>query len=128
MHERYDRLSQQATSIALVASAILVGLGALGATPSLPLALGAAGLAALSFASRGDLADRLDSEFVALHAEQLWVGPALAALVMLLWIDLTAGELQTVGALVGLAGMANYLLRPLLLLLVSTADRIARAV
>lgn len=123
MHERYDRVSQQATTVALAASALLVGLGVLGITPSILLAVGAAAIAGLLLAEREQLVGRADSAVLALHAETLWIGPAIAAAVLLLFGDLTGGELQTVGALIGLAGMANYLLRPLFLLLTATIDR-----
>jgi len=47
------------------------------------------------------------------YGRVLWAGPAVAAVVCLFFLGATPAELQTLGGLVGLAGMANYFLRPL---------------
>lgn len=128
MHQRYDRLTRQVTSVALAASALLVGLGIAGYTPSILWALAGAGVAASLAVGREFLAALGSHEAFEIHAETLWIGPALAAVVLVLFGDLTPGELQTVGALIGLLGMANYLLRPLYLLVGSLLSRATRAV
>jgi hypothetical protein len=42
----------------------------------------------------------------------LWLGPVVAIVVCLLAFGATPSELQSLGGLVGLAGMVNYFLRP----------------
>ncbi len=46
------------------------------------------------------------------YAAVLWLGALVAALVGLAFRDATPGELQALGGVVGLLGMANYFLRP----------------
>lgn len=123
----YRRSIRQLTTVALLASAILVGIGFAGYTPSLPFAAVTAVLAGLGLAARERLLAGAPYEAVAVHAETLWIGPALATGVLLIYGDLTAGELQTVGALIGLAGMVNYLLRPVYTVLGSLAARVSSA-
>lgn len=125
MEEGYRRAVRQFTSVALLTSVILVGLGVAGFTPSLVFAAGAAGLAGVALAARERLVALAPHEALAVHAESLWIGPALAAGVLVIYGDLTAGELQTVGALIGLAGMANYLLRPVYAVLGALFARVA---
>lgn len=128
MEDGYGRLVRQFTTVTLAAAVILVGLGAAGYTPSLLLAVPVAVLAGAALAVRDRLIRAAPYRVLAIHAESLWIGPALAAGVLVVYGDISAGELQTVGAVIGLLGMANYLLRPVYVLLASIAARIARAV
>jgi len=127
MEEAYRRPIRQLTSVALVTSAILVGLGFAGLSPSLPFVVGTLVLTGLAFAARERVIAAAPNEPTAVHAETLWIGPALAAAVLVLFGDLTPGELQTVGALVGLFGMVHYLLRPVYALVAVLIARVSRA-
>jgi hypothetical protein len=128
MEDGYGRLIRQFTSVALVAAVILVGLGAAGYAPSLVFAVPAAALAGAAFSVRDRLIAAAPYRVLAVHAESLWIGPALAAGVLVVYGGISPGELQTVGAVIGLLGMANYLLRPVYILVASVAARVARAV
>lgn len=55
----------------------------------------------------------------------LWVGPAIAAAVLVPFLGAGAGEVQALGGLVGLVGMANYFLRPVYHLLYGLARYLA---
>jgi energy-converting hydrogenase Eha subunit G len=124
MHAFVERLIRQFTSVALGVAAILVPLGFAGIEPSLLLALGPAGIAGLLLANRQRLLALHDSDFWAIHVETLWIGPALAASILVVFGSLTSGEMQTIGAVVGLLGMVNYLLRPVYLLVDSIFARL----
>jgi len=128
MDHRIERQTRRITSVCLVAAAVLIGPGAAGLAPSLAFVAGCLGLAGLALTARERLVATVDREVVRVHAQTLWIGLALAAAVGLLWMDLTPGELQTVGGLVGLLGMANYLLRPVYHFLASLFERAASVV
>jgi hypothetical protein len=49
----------------------------------------------------------------------LWLAPAVAAVPLVLELGASPGEMQALGGLLGLAGMANYFLRPVYLLVYS---------
>jgi hypothetical protein len=108
-----ERPVVRVTLVLLVSAFALIGFGALGlaASPVLVglLLAGAVGLRALATAFEGTAADRIDD--ARLYAD-LWRGPALAVVLTLAWLDATPGELQSIGGLVGLVGMANYFLGP----------------
>ena len=107
----------QVTAVCLVAAGILLGLGVVGATAS-PV------LAAVLLALAGGLYLTRPSPALGVVAgvdvdgllSTLWLAPALAALPVLLEPGATPAEVQALGGLLGLAGMANYFLRPLYLL------------
>jgi hypothetical protein len=105
----------RATVVLLAASAVLIGPGVAGIGSSFVLAGTLVALAALLFAGSGALgaAPRAVGHEVGDYGAVLWVAPLVAAAVVLLALDATPGELQALGGLVGLAGMANYFLRPL---------------
>jgi len=97
-----------ATSVAL----IVPGLAGVGASP--PLAAALAVLAGGLFAVRDQLASLVESVGYGLstYAGDLWLAPLLGAFVVLVVLDASPAELQTVGGLAGLVGMGNYFLRP----------------
>ena len=99
------------TVVSLVAGLALIGLGAagVGSSPLVVAALlvAAAGLYALRTRIAG--LERLDRHRFYLD---LPLAPLVGAVVALGWLDATPGELQALGGLVGLVGMANYFLRP----------------
>jgi hypothetical protein len=104
----------RATFVLLVASLGLLGAGLAGTAASLTLAAGLLGIGGVLFTARG----RLDAgpEFAGrdpgAYGRLLWAGPVVAAAVCLAFLGATPAELQSLGGLVGLVGMANYFLRP----------------
>jgi len=106
--------SVRATFALLVASLALVGPGLAGVGSSLALVIAVLALAGVSFWLRDRLTGGptlIDREIGA-YWRVLWVGPALGAAVCLAFLGATPAELQALGGLVGLVGMANYFLRP----------------
>jgi len=103
------------TVVLLAASVALIGPGVAGVDSSLVLAGILVALAAVLFASSDALgaAPRALGHDVGYYGAVLWIGPLVAAGVVLVALDATPGELQALGGLVGLAGMLNYFLRPL---------------
>lgn len=105
--------------------ASVVGLGG-----SLPVAAAFALLAAAAFGARERLADVgwVGGFAVGRHLRTAWVAPTLAATTALLGFGTTPGELQALGGLLGLVGMANYFLRPMYLgaysMALSVLDRV----
>ncbi len=102
------------TFVLVVASLVLVGAGLAGLGSSLVLALTALGLAVALFVLRTQVPDGptvFDSE-LGDYGRVAWAGPAVATVVCLAFLGATPAELQTLGGLVGLVGMANYFLRP----------------
>jgi len=120
----------RATVVLLAASVVLLVPGSVGLGASLPLVV-AFGLLAGLFGALREPLSRLPT--VARHdtgayGELLWLGPAVAAGVCLVFLGATAAELQALGGLVGLVGMVNYFLRPLYRAGYALASYIARAV
>lgn len=106
--------SVRATFVLLVASLALVGAGLAGLASSLLLAGAVLALAVALLALRTRVPDGptiFDRELGA-YGRVLWVGPAIAAVVSLAFLGATPAELQALGGLLGLVGMANYFLRP----------------
>jgi len=102
-------------SAVLVAASVVLGLpGTLGvvASPFLVVTylLAGAGL----YVVRDDLATAptVAGHDLGAYGGVLWLAPPFAAAVTLLALDATAAELQALGGLAGLVGMANYFLRP----------------
>ena len=120
----------RATVALVVAGVALVAAGAAGLAGSVVLVAGLLAAAGLLFAGRDPLARApvvwgIDAGPLLAVA---WVGPVVAALVVLLSLDATAAEIQTLGGIVGLVGMANYFLRPLYRLAYSLLVRVSEAV
>ena len=111
---RWQERSLRATAVLLVTSAVLILPGLAGLRGSVVLAIVFAVIAGLLFVGRGRLATRpvvADSE-VGPFLTDLWVAPLLSALAIAVVSGASPGELQALGGLAGLAGMANYFLRP----------------
>jgi hypothetical protein len=101
------------TLVLLAGGLPLIAAGAAGVAASATLVAGllalAAALAVIGTRVAGTAWARVDRRaFVA----DLWVGPLLAGLLLVLHLDAHPGEVQALGGLVGLAGMLNYFLRP----------------
>lgn len=112
MYDRIERVTGAVTSISLVATALLLAPAFAGLSPSFPLAVVMAGLTIGAFVARDSLRELTDTPWLARHFETLWIGPLVATVVLVFFLDATPGELKTLGAVVGLLGMFNYLLRP----------------
>jgi hypothetical protein len=116
------------TYILLVASFLLIGPGLVGFGPTIPLAGGLAALAALLWLGR----DRLRTLPTVVgydlgwYARDSYLAAVLSVPLVLVRLGGPAAELQAVGGLVGLVGMANYFLRPLYLLVVNFLVRLVR--
>ncbi|MHB9287240.1 hypothetical protein ACKVMT_09415 [Halobacteriales archaeon Cl-PHB] len=129
MH-RLARESLRLTVALLVASAALIGPSLLGVGGS-PLLAGVLLLVAGTlYAVREDLA-AVDPVWLyqpGPHLAVLWTGPLLAVTVVVLFgLGASAGELQALGGLCGLAGMLNYFLRPVYALVASLLGLVNRA-
>ncbi|QSG15936.1 hypothetical protein [Halapricum desulfuricans] len=128
MHDRIERATGVLTSIALVAAAALLAPAFAGVAPSAALAAVALGVTVLAFVVREEVRALAPAPWLGLYFEAVWAGVAVATLVLVAFLDATAAELQTLGAVVGLIGLFNYLLRPVYFTLGSLLSRIARAV
>lgn len=105
----------RATVILLTASTALIAAGITGRGSSLVLAALFLCLAGLCFAGRKALgrAPRALGHDFGYYGTALWIGPLVAAAVVVVALDATPAELQALGGLVGLGGMLNYFLQPL---------------
>lgn len=128
MHDRIERATGVLTSIALVAAAVLLAPAFAGLAPSIALATVTLGATVLAFVVRKQVRELAPVSWLGLYFEAVWAGVAVATLVLVAFLDATAAELQTLGAVVGLIGLFNYLLRPVYFTLGSLLSRIARAV
>jgi hypothetical protein len=119
----------------LRASAILVATSAalgvpgtlgVGASPFLVVAYLVAG--AGLYVTRDELADASTraGHDLGYYGAVLWLVPLVAAGVTLLTLDATAAELQALGGLVGLVGMANYFLRPVYYAVAALVEYVGR--
>ncbi|MFY4811238.1 hypothetical protein ACOJIV_00805 [Haloarcula sp. AONF1] len=110
--------TMQVTVLLLVAAALAIGFGVAGVGASLPIVVGLLVLAAVLFVARPD-EDRfgpvagVDMDGI---VQSLWLAPLITALPLLVRLSATPGEMQAIGGLLGLVGMANYFLRPVYLL------------
>ncbi len=117
-----------ATATLLAASLALIIPSLVGAAASLPIVLILGGVASGLYAARDELASvgPVAGSHLGDYLAVFWVGPLLAAVVVLLSLDATAGELQALGGLAGLLGMANYFLRPVYAALLALGRRFQR--
>lgn len=128
MNDRIEWATRVGTSISLIACALLLAPGFAGFSSSLAFAAIALGLAVLAFVSQEQLLTLSDTPWIRSHLRVTWVGPLVAAFVFAAFSDATPKELQTLGAVIGLIGMFNYLLRPLYFFVGEIVTRLARAV
>lgn len=124
-----DRLLQ-ATAVLLFASATLIAPALAGLGTSLPLAVGLAVLAVVLFAVRERLAELGPVARVPVggYLVVAWVAPLVGAAAVVLLPGATPGELQALGGLLGLLGMANYFLRPVYALVLGAVRAVDRRV
>jgi hypothetical protein len=125
--------TMRVTVLLLVAAALAIGFGVAGVGASLPIVVGLLVLTAVLYAGRPD-----DGRFGSVAGvdaggvvQSLWVAPLVTSLSLLVRLSATPGEMQAIGGLLGLAGMANYFLRPVYLLgydlAAAVRERIGRA-
>lgn len=110
--------TMRVTALLLVAAALAIGLGVSGVGASLPLVVGFLALAGGLYAIGPDPGrfDPVAGIHVGDILNSLWLAPLVVAAVLLVRLSATPGEVQAIGGLLGLAGMANYFLRPVYLL------------
>jgi hypothetical protein len=124
MDARLERVIRQLTFTLLVGSVPPIAAGAAGMAPSLPLVaalVATTGVAAWAW----EAADRPEGLVAVPLGSLVATGVAVVGLA----IAASAGELQSLGGLTGLAGVANYLLRPFYRLVytgVAELDRVRR--
>jgi len=122
-----SEVTLRVTAVLLATSVFLIGPTLLGFGGSLTLAAVLLALAALLYAGGTTLpAPAVYGHDLSTYQRDLWLGPALGAVVVLFFLETTPGELQALGGLAGTAGMANYFLRPVYFLLESLLGRLAR--
>ena len=113
----------QVTVLCLVAAGMLLALGVAGVPASLALVGFFVVLSVGLYLTRPEPSvGRVLGVDVDSLLSSLWLAPALAALPLLFEPTASAEELQALGGLVGLVGMANYFLRPVYLLVYSVAE------
>lgn len=113
------RRSLQITYVLLAASLVLIGPALAGFGGSIGLAGVATGLGVGLYLLREQLAE-VEPRFgydPRPYLRVTWAAPPVAAVVILLGLGSSPAELQALGGVVGLAGMANYFLRPIYFLL-----------
>lgn len=110
--------STRATYVLLVASFLLISPSVVGFGSTGSLAGGLAILAAGLWTVRDQLRalPSLVGYDLGWYARDSWVAAAIAVPVVLVNLGSPPAELQALGGVIGLAGMANYFLRPLYLL------------
>lgn len=126
MNDRIERATGVVTSVSLVAAALLLAPAFAGLSPSLPLAAGTLALAVLAAVFRAELRSLPDQRWLQSYLGTVWLGPLVATIVLVAFLGATPAELQTLGAVVGLIGMFNYLLRPVYFALGGVLSRVVR--
>ena len=108
------------TVVLLVASGLVITPGIAGVGGSLLLVVGALLVAGGLYSVRDRLerAPEVLGHDLGHYGTALWLSGVVAAIVFLLGLSATPGELLAIGGLVGLLGMLNYFLRPVYRLLV----------
>jgi hypothetical protein len=122
--------SLRATIALLVASWLLILPALADIGVSLPYLGALVGLAAVFGAARRFLTDlpTVLGHDLGTYGQDLWLAPLVGALaVVLVAPDGSPVELQAVGGIVGLVGMANYFLRPLYFLVYGLVRRLVAA-
>jgi len=105
----------QVTVLLLFAGGLLIVLGTAGVGASLPLVAGLLALAGALYAARPEERPvgtvlRVDVDAI---LARLWLAPIVGVVPLVVELGATPAEVQALGGLIGLLGMANYFLRPL---------------
>lgn len=120
--------SSRGTFVLLVASFLLIGPTLAGVGATLPLVAGFAVLAGALWAGRDDLRrfPVVAGYDTGWYARDSWLAAVVAAVLTLVVLGAPPAELQATGGFVGLAGMINYFLRPLYLVIAETILSLVR--
>lgn len=115
-----SEMALRLTVVLLLTSVLVIVPALAGVGGSVLLVVAALGVAGGLYAVRDRLrtAPRVAGHDLGYYGEALWASGVVAAVVFLLGLTATPGELRALGGIVGLAGMANYFLRPVYRLLV----------
>jgi hypothetical protein len=110
--------SLQVTALLLIAAGVLLALGFAGVGGSyfLVASLVALGLVLYAVRPESHALGRVGGVNLDHLLDSLWVAFVVAALPLMFEPSATPAEVQALGGLLGLAGMANYFVRPLYLL------------
>ena len=123
MHRVLDRATLEATVHLLAAGLVLIGVGLTGRRASVGLVAVLLVATLALFAVRGFVPalGRFGGHDVRQYVADAWVATALAATTTTVALGASPGELQALGALLGLVAMLNYFLRPVYYVVYSLA-------
>lgn len=127
MQQRHVRRVRQVTATGFVGGLLLIGAGVAGLTAAAPLVLVLAGLGAVGIAGHRALVGLTGHPALDAYLSALPAAPLLGAAVTVAFLGASPGELQTVGAVLGLLSVLNHLLRPLYALLAYVGGRLSAA-
>lgn len=121
--------TQRVTVVLIAASLALVAPGLVGVGTSLSLAAGLVGLAGVLWWARDRLgaAGTVAGIDFGVGLRDLWIGVGIAVAIVLGIPGTNPGELQALGGLCGLLGMANYFLRPVYATLIGMGQMVRRS-
>lgn len=124
--KRVRRLARRATGVCIVASVFLLApaVAGEGASVLLTVALAGGGLLCVSVRSRLKELPTIGGFQLAHYAQDIWLSVFLAAALLVVFPDATAGELQTLGGVTGFIGMVNYFVTPVYLFVYSQVARL----
>lgn len=114
--DRWRDRSLRATAVLLLTSAVLIPLGLAGIHGTVVLAVALAVVSGVLFVARQRLVDlSVVGPATRRYLADIWLAPLLGALAMAVVSSASPGELQALGGIAGLLGMANYFVRPVYL-------------
>lgn len=128
--EDWRERTLRATVVLLVTSVALVGPGFAGLGASAPLTGALVAIALVLVALRAELSQlpTVAGHDLGQYARDLWLGVALAAVVLVVFRDASPAEVQALGGFAGFVGMVNYFLRPLYLFVLDLFVRLGRSI
>lgn len=125
--ERWQERTLRLTVVLVVASLVLIVPGLAGIAASPLLVGGVLLLSIAGFAVRERLAvlPEVFGHRLGRYGQDLWLGPLVVLVALLLVPGASPEELQALGGIVGFVGMINYFLRPVYFLVYSLLKRLA---
>ena len=125
MDRTLDGAVMRATTVLLGGGLSLVAAGTAGIDGSIALVF-ALGMVSVGGRLVASVVADTESKFdVRRVVADLWIGPALAAVVVVVYFGASPGEVQALGGIIGLLGMLNYFLRPFYHLVYGLGQRVA---
>lgn len=112
MHQRLARRVRQLTGTGFLAGVLLIALGLAGQSGTTALGVGLLAVGALAFSFRHHFAGLVSHPAADAYLRSIPPAPSLAGAVVLWFAGASAGELQTLGGVIGLLALVNHLLRP----------------